>query len=247
MLNILCGPSILYIGFSLIQIFIDIYKEYYDIASVKIVIMIVFALILNVLCKMNFEIIAWIIVLIPIIMMSIISILLLKIFGIDPDIDTIKNNSTILDNYDKYYDKYNDKYYDKYYDTGLYDTDLYYKDLYNMDYYVPNLYNIDLQHRYTRHGDLYYKDLYYKDLYNTYLYNYEYDSDYDTKRIDRDIIRHNTYDKIYNTYDLCYNIYDKYDLSKNRYNYYVIDEVLNNYGNTYFLNNLYNHVNFSYD
>lgn len=46
--------------------------------------MLVFTLIINILCDLGFVVIAWIIVFIPIIMMTIISTLLLQVFGLDP-------------------------------------------------------------------------------------------------------------------------------------------------------------------
>ena len=46
--------------------------------------MLIFTLIINILCDLGFVVIAWIIVFIPIIMMTIISTLLLQVFGLDP-------------------------------------------------------------------------------------------------------------------------------------------------------------------
>jgi hypothetical protein len=47
--------------------------------------MIVFTLIINILCDLGFSVIAWILVFIPIIMMTIISTLLLQVFGLDSE------------------------------------------------------------------------------------------------------------------------------------------------------------------
>ena len=77
MLEKLCAPSILYIGFSLTQIIIDIFKEMYNTAFLKFLVMIVFAIVLNIFCKRNLGIIAWFIVFIPFIMMTIITSILL--------------------------------------------------------------------------------------------------------------------------------------------------------------------------
>jgi len=79
----LCGPGLVYIGFSLIQIFIDIYNGVMNAAFLKFIIMIVFTLIINILCDLGFSVIAWFLVLIPIIMMTFISSLLLQVFGLD--------------------------------------------------------------------------------------------------------------------------------------------------------------------
>ena len=81
----LCGPGLIYIGFSLIQIFIDIYNGVMNSAFLKFIIMIVFTLIINILCDLGFSVIAWILVFIPIIMMTVISTLLLQMFGLDSE------------------------------------------------------------------------------------------------------------------------------------------------------------------
>jgi hypothetical protein len=102
----LCGPGLVYIGFSLIQIFIDIYNGVMNAAFLKFIIMIVFTLIINILCDLGFSVIAWILVFIPIIMMTIISTLLLQVFGLDSenkDLNTKKitkdiSNNTITEN-----------------------------------------------------------------------------------------------------------------------------------------------------
>jgi len=83
--SFLCGPAIIYIGFSLIQIIIDIYKEIYNAAFIKFIAMLVMSLIINILCDMGLTVLAWFFVFIPIIMMTIVSTLLLQTFGTSPD------------------------------------------------------------------------------------------------------------------------------------------------------------------
>jgi hypothetical protein len=81
----ICGPALVYIGFSLIQIFIDIYGGVFNSAFLKFIIMIIFTLIINILCDLGYIVIAWILVFIPIITMTLISSLLLSVFGLEPD------------------------------------------------------------------------------------------------------------------------------------------------------------------
>lgn len=54
--------------------------------------MLIFTLIINILCDLGFVVIAWIFVFIPIIMMTIISTLLLHVFGLDPKSKDLKSN-----------------------------------------------------------------------------------------------------------------------------------------------------------
>lgn len=80
-----CAPTLIFIGFSLIQIIIDMYKGVLNDAFIKFIVMIIFSVILNILCDLGYRVIAWFLVFIPIIMMTLISTLLLKVFGTNPD------------------------------------------------------------------------------------------------------------------------------------------------------------------
>uniref|UniRef100_A0A6C0KSZ6 Uncharacterized protein n=1 Tax=viral metagenome TaxID=1070528 RepID=A0A6C0KSZ6_9ZZZZ len=91
-LSSICAPALIYIGFSLIQIFIDIYSNKINEAFLKFIFMLIFTLIINILCDLGFVVIAWIFVFIPIIMMTIISTLLLHVFGLDPKSKDLKSN-----------------------------------------------------------------------------------------------------------------------------------------------------------
>lgn len=158
----LCGPAIVYIGFTLIQIIIDLYKNLYGNAFLKFIIMIILALVINILCNMGLTILAWFLVFIPIIMMTIISSLLLRIFGTNPEPDLMKEKVT---------------------------------------HSIPEP---------------------------------------TVERIDRDKIRKNLYDDIYGYYDFSYDQDNKYAMSKNTLKYHVVDNLVNDYGNNYFINSLMN-------
>ena len=80
----LCPPAILYLAFSLTHIIIDIFKNLYNTAFLKFMIMIIFTIVLNVLCQNGLGIVSWIIVFIPFISMTIISSLLLMVLGLSP-------------------------------------------------------------------------------------------------------------------------------------------------------------------
>ena len=83
-----CAPAIVYIGFSLTHIIIDTFKQLYNSAFMKFLVMIVFTLVLNILCKRGLGIISWFIVFVPFIFMTIISSTLLFAFGFDPNSNT---------------------------------------------------------------------------------------------------------------------------------------------------------------
>jgi energy-coupling factor transporter transmembrane protein EcfT len=102
MIDKLCPPAILYLGFSLTQIVIDTFKGFYNTAFFKTIVMVIFTLLLNILCKQGLSIISWLIVFIPFILMTYITAVLMFVFGLSPSSDNL--------NYDvKYPDDYPDE------------------------------------------------------------------------------------------------------------------------------------------
>ena len=57
LLESICPPALLYIAFSLTQVIIDIFKRLYNAAFMKFIVMIIFTIILNLLCKSGMSII----------------------------------------------------------------------------------------------------------------------------------------------------------------------------------------------
>ena len=83
----LCAPAILYLGFSLTQITIDTFKGFYNTAFFKSIVMVIFTLLLNILCKRGLSVISWLIVFIPFILMTYITAVLMFVFGLNPNDD----------------------------------------------------------------------------------------------------------------------------------------------------------------
>ena len=83
-INDYCAPALLYVAFSLTHIIIDTFKQMYNTALLKFIIMIIFTFVLNILCQRGLGIISWFIVFIPFITMTIITTLLLIVFGLSP-------------------------------------------------------------------------------------------------------------------------------------------------------------------
>jgi len=80
----LCAPAILYLGFSVTQILIDIFRKMYNVALMKAVVTIVFTGILNILCVRGLGVVSWLLVFIPFITMTLVTAILLYIFGLSP-------------------------------------------------------------------------------------------------------------------------------------------------------------------
>ena len=79
----LCAPAIIYLIFSVTQIFIDAYKGFYNTAFIKVIVTLMVTLLLNILCERGLTTISWIIVFIPFILMTFIVSVLLYVFGLD--------------------------------------------------------------------------------------------------------------------------------------------------------------------
>ena len=80
----LCPPAVLYLGFSVIQIIIDLFRGQQNSAFLKVIVMIIFTILLNQLCIGGLTILSWFIVFIPFIMMTYITTILLFVFGLSP-------------------------------------------------------------------------------------------------------------------------------------------------------------------
>ena len=79
----LCAPAIIYLIFSITQILIDTFNGLYNTALMKTLVMILVTFLLQILCESGLNVISWIIVFIPFILMSVIVTLLLYFFGLN--------------------------------------------------------------------------------------------------------------------------------------------------------------------
>ena len=91
----ICAPAVIYMVFSLVQIVIDLFKGLYNQSFFKFCVMIIFTFLLNALCAGGLGVISWIIVFVPFILMSLITTILLFVFGLDPSTGkmTVNNSS----------------------------------------------------------------------------------------------------------------------------------------------------------
>lgn len=95
----LCPPTIIYIIFSITHVIIDTFNGLYNTALMKMLVMIMIAFLLNMLCDKGMSIVAWIIVFIPFIMMTLIISMLLYVFGLNATTGLLNtSNSNSLTN-----------------------------------------------------------------------------------------------------------------------------------------------------
>jgi len=93
----LCAPALIYLVFSLVQIIINIFNGLYNTALMNIIIATLITSLLNILCINNLKTISWLIVFIPFIFMTIVTLLIVYIFSshIEPQDNIIVPNISI--------------------------------------------------------------------------------------------------------------------------------------------------------
>lgn len=83
-LEYLCPPALLYAVIMLIYLVLELSNEKYHQAFVKAIVGIIFTCILQVFCKMSLGVVSWILVMIPIIFYTYITLLVFFVFGLNP-------------------------------------------------------------------------------------------------------------------------------------------------------------------
>jgi hypothetical protein len=85
LLELLCPPSIIFVVFLFIFLTIDIYDTKYKSAFAKMIIGFIVVSLLQVLCISGLDIIAWMIVFLPLIIYTYMTIVIYAAFGIEPE------------------------------------------------------------------------------------------------------------------------------------------------------------------
>lgn len=77
-------PALIFLVYSFTHVVIDTYKGLYNTAVIELWIGVVFTLLLNALCEQELGIVAWLIISIPFLLMTVIASLLLFMFRLNP-------------------------------------------------------------------------------------------------------------------------------------------------------------------
>ena len=85
LLNFLCPPALLYAVIMLIYLVLELSNEKYHQAFVKAIVGIIFTCILQAFCQMNLGLVSWILVMIPIIFYTYVTLLVFWVFSLDPN------------------------------------------------------------------------------------------------------------------------------------------------------------------
>jgi hypothetical protein len=84
LLNFLCPPALLYAAIMLIYLVLELSNKKYHQAFVKAIVGIIFTCILQAFCQMSLGLVSWILVMIPIIFYTYITLLVFWVFGMNP-------------------------------------------------------------------------------------------------------------------------------------------------------------------
>lgn len=80
----LCTPAILFVMLMMFHVIFELFDEHYSMALIKFICSIIMIVFLQLLCVANMEIIAWVIVFLPLIIYSYMTLLLFFVFGTNP-------------------------------------------------------------------------------------------------------------------------------------------------------------------
>ena len=80
----LCVPAVLFVMIMIFHLIFELYDKNYSMALVKVVASIFMILFLQLLCVANMEIIGWMIVFLPLIIYTYITVVLFFVFGTHP-------------------------------------------------------------------------------------------------------------------------------------------------------------------
>ena len=84
-LNYLCPPALIYVVFFLIQVIIEISEKRYKQALTQGIICVIFTCLLQICCLANLSIIAWILVFIPVILYTYMTLIIFLVFRLNPN------------------------------------------------------------------------------------------------------------------------------------------------------------------
>ncbi len=84
-LNYLCPPALLYVVFFSIEIIIEISDKRYEQALTQSIICVIFTCLLQICCLANLSIIAWLLVFIPVVFYTYMTLIIFLVFKLNPN------------------------------------------------------------------------------------------------------------------------------------------------------------------
>jgi D-alanyl-lipoteichoic acid acyltransferase DltB (MBOAT superfamily) len=84
LLDNLCTPTFVFIVFSIAHLSLDMYDQQYTLALLKVVLVILMVCLLEMLCILKLHVVAWVLVFMPLILYSYMTLIIFSVFGLDP-------------------------------------------------------------------------------------------------------------------------------------------------------------------
>jgi len=84
LLDNLCTPTIVFIVFAIAHLSLELYDKNYSLALLKVVLSVVMICLLELLCIVKLHLLAWILVFLPLIIYSYMTLIIFFVFGLDP-------------------------------------------------------------------------------------------------------------------------------------------------------------------
>jgi hypothetical protein len=84
-LETLCTPALLFVMIMIFHLLFELYDKNYNMALVKVVASVFMILFLQLLCVVHMEIIGWLIVFLPLIIYTYMTVILFFVFGTHPE------------------------------------------------------------------------------------------------------------------------------------------------------------------
>ena len=84
LLDNLCTPTVVFIVFAIAHLSLDMYDQQYTLALLKVVLSLLMVCLLEMLCILKLHVVAWVLVFMPLILYSYMTLIIFSVFGLDP-------------------------------------------------------------------------------------------------------------------------------------------------------------------
>lgn len=84
LLDNLCTPTVVFIVFAIAHLSLDMYDQQYTLALLKVVLSLLMVSLLEMLCILKLHVVAWVLVFMPLILYSYMTLIIFSVFGLDP-------------------------------------------------------------------------------------------------------------------------------------------------------------------
>jgi hypothetical protein len=84
LINRLCPPAFIYVVILMVHLIMELYDAHYIQAFLKVIVSVVIIALLQILCLADLSVIAWILVFLPLIIYTYMTVIVFFVFGLNP-------------------------------------------------------------------------------------------------------------------------------------------------------------------